>query len=64
MLYYGQSMTPQNYLHATYSGGCICESGLSVHYSHGANSMLLILHLLTVKISVLNQHTCSVSHVC
>ena len=49
MLYYGQSMTPQNYLHATYSGGSIRESGLSVHYSHGANSMLLILHLLSCR---------------
>ena len=29
-----QSMTPQSYLHATYSGGSICESGLSVHDSH------------------------------
>ena len=50
-LYGRHRLQPQSYLHATYSGGSICESGLSVHDSHRAITMLLILVEVSVKVA-------------
>ena len=48
-------LQPQSYHHATYSGGSICESGLSVQESqdcrHRAITILLILVEVSVKVA-------------
>ena len=63
---YSHRLKAQSYLHATYSSGSICVSGLSVHKvtdcSHRAITMLLILVEVHVKVAYRSTTVTDCSH--